>query len=47
MMLTTTVINKCFKNTELNVLAVGSYLFIKQQQAENLKENYQERYELD
>jgi len=34
-------------NTELNVLAVGNYLFIKEQQAENLKENYEKRYELD
>ena len=38
---------KCFMGTELEVLAVGNYLLLKEQQDESLKENYQERYELD
>jgi len=38
---------KCFMGTELDVLAVGNYLLIKEQQDEILKENYEERYELD
>jgi carbamoyltransferase len=38
---------KCFMGTELDILAVGNYLLIKEQQDESLKENYKERYELD
>ena len=38
---------RCFMGTELDVLAVGNYLLVKEQQDENLKENYEERYELD
>ena len=38
---------KCFMGTELEVLAVGNYLLLKEQQDESLKENYEERYELD
>jgi carbamoyltransferase len=38
---------KCFMGTELDVLAVGSYLLVKEEQDEALKENYKERYELD
>ena len=38
---------KCFMGTELDVLAVGNYLLIKDEQDETLKENYEERYELD
>ena len=38
---------KCFMGTELDVLAVGNYLLIKDKQNEALKENYEERYELD
>ena len=38
---------KCFMGTELDVLAVGNYLLIKDEQDESLKENYEERYELD
>ncbi len=38
---------KCFMGTELDVLAVGNYLLIKEDQDEALKENYEERYELD
>lgn len=38
---------KCFMGTELDVLAVGNYLLIKEEQDEALKENYEERYELD
>ena len=38
---------KCFMGTELDVLAVGNYLLLKENQNEALKENYEERYELD
>ena len=38
---------KCFMGTEMNVLAVGNYVLYKEQQDEALKENYEERYELD
>ena len=38
---------KCFMGTELDVLAVGNYFLIKDQQDEALKENYEELYELD
>ena len=38
---------KCFMGTEMDVLAVGNYVLYKGQQDETLKENYEERYELD
>jgi carbamoyltransferase len=38
---------KCFMGTEMDVLAVGDYLLLKENQNEALKENYEERYELD
>ena len=38
---------KCFMGTEMDVLSVGNYVLYKQQQDEALKENYEERYELD
>ena len=38
---------KCFMGTELDVLAVGKYLLRKAEQDAALKENYEERYELD
>jgi len=38
---------KCFMGTELDILAVGNYLLIKQYQNEVLKENYEACYELD
>jgi carbamoyltransferase len=38
---------KCFMGTEMDVLAVGNYVLYKEQQDESLKENYEERYELD
>lgn len=38
---------KCFMGTELDVLAVGNYWLVKEEQDESLKENYEERYELD
>ena len=38
---------KCFMGTELDVLAVGNYVLHKEQQEEALKENYEQRYELD
>tara|TARA_B110000967_G_C18383941_1_gene316604 strand:+ start:141 stop:248 length:108 start_codon:yes stop_codon:yes gene_type:complete len=33
--------------TEIDILAVGNYVLYKEQQDEPLKENYEERYELD
>ena len=38
---------KCFMGTDLDVLAVGSYLLIKEQQDKTLEENYKKFYELD
>jgi len=38
---------KCFMGTEMDVLAVGNCLLYKEQQDEALKENYEERYDLD
>jgi carbamoyltransferase len=38
---------KCFMGTEMDMLAVGNYVLYKEQQDEALKENYEERYELD
>ena len=38
---------KCFMGTEMDVLAVGNHVLYKEQQDEALKENYEERYELD
>lgn len=38
---------KCFMGTEMDVLAVGNYVLYKGQQDEALKENYEQRYELD
>jgi len=38
---------RCFMGTELDVLAVGNHLLVKEEQNEALKENYEERYELD
>jgi carbamoyltransferase len=38
---------KCFMGTEMDVLAVGNYVLYKAKQDEALKENYEERYELD
>jgi len=38
---------KCFMGTEMDVLAIGNFLLYKEHQDEKLKENYEERYELD
>ena len=38
---------KCFMGTEMDVLAVGNFVLYKEQQDKALKENYEERYELD
>ena len=38
---------KCFMGTELDILVVGNYLLVKEQQEESLKENYKEHYEID
>ena len=38
---------KCFMGTELDVLAVGNFVLYKEQQDKALRENYEERYELD
>jgi carbamoyltransferase len=33
--------------TELDVLAIGNFLLYKEEQDKSLKENYEDRYELD
>ena len=38
---------KCFMGTEIDVLSIGNYVLYKEKQDENLKENYEEQYELD
>ena len=38
---------KCFMGTELDVLAIGKYLLLKEQQDLSLKVKYEDRYELD
>ena len=38
---------KCFMGTELDVLVIGNYLLVKENQDESLKSNYKEKYELD
>jgi len=38
---------KCFMGTEMDLLAVGNYMLYKEQQDKELKENYEEKYELD
>jgi len=38
---------KCFMGTEMDILTVGNYVLYKEHQDEALKENYEERYELD
>lgn len=38
---------RCFMGTGLDVLAVGDYLLFKDEQDPALKENYEDRYELD
>ena len=38
---------KCFMGTEMDVLAIGNYVLLKEHQNEALKENYAESYELD
>jgi len=38
---------KCFMGTGLDVLAIGNFFLVKEDQDEALKENYKERYELD
>ena len=38
---------KCFMGTELDLLTVGNYLLLKTEQDAGLRENYEQRYELD
>ena len=38
---------KCFMGTDLDVLAIGNYFLIKEEQDQTLIENYKDRYELD
>ena len=38
---------KCFMGTEMDLLAIGSYVLNKENQDGLLKENYEERYDLD
>ena len=44
---TPTAAFKCFMGTKMDMLAVGNYVLYKEQQDEALKENYEDRYELD
>ena len=37
----------CFMGTELDILVVGNFLLIKEDQQESLKKSYKDRYELD
>ena len=38
---------KCFMGTEMDILVIGNYILKKEDQISDLKEEYQERYELD
>jgi carbamoyltransferase len=38
---------KCFMGTELDVLAIGNYILFKEEQDLKLRENYEQRYDLD
>jgi carbamoyltransferase len=38
---------RCFMGTELDVLVVGNFILLKEQQDPKLAENYETRYELD
>ena len=38
---------RCFMGTELDVLVVGNYYLKKDDQNQNLKSNYIEKFELD
>ena len=38
---------KCFMGTNLDLLAIGTYLLFKEDQHEYLKENYRDKYKLD
>ena len=38
---------KCFMGTEMDMLAIGNFILLKEEQDDTLKENYEERYELD
>jgi len=38
---------KCFMGTELDILVVGNYFLVKEDQDKFLKDNYKENYELD
>ncbi len=37
----------CFMGTEIDALAIGNYFLIKNDQTENLKKNYKDKYNLD
>jgi carbamoyltransferase len=38
---------KCFMGTGIDVLAVGNFFLLKEEQNKDLRENYKDRYELD
>tara|TARA_B100001057_G_C22805416_1_gene933232 strand:+ start:54 stop:452 length:399 start_codon:yes stop_codon:yes gene_type:complete len=38
---------KCFMGTDLDILVIGNYILLKNQQNKLLKDNYKELYELD
>ena len=38
---------KCFMGTELDILAMGDYFLLKEEQDSSFKDNYKDKYELD
>ena len=38
---------RCFMGTELDILVIGNFLLYKNEQPENLTENYTHKYDLD
>tara|TARA_X000000368_G_scaffold418249_1_gene417217 strand:+ start:519 stop:2360 length:1842 start_codon:yes stop_codon:yes gene_type:complete len=38
---------KCFMGTDIDILVIGNFLLLKENQKDRLKDNYEKRYELD
>ena len=38
---------KCFMNTEMDLLAIGDYLLLKDEQEQECRDNYDNIYQLD
>ncbi len=38
---------KCFMGTDLDILVIGDYVLVKEEQDDHLNENYKDKYELD